>query len=384
MLTQKQQIIINSIISNGIEILEVLPGNKSVFVRSIKCDHTYKINLYAYSRNPVTCGICERIKNATITKLTKKYIDKMEDLNIKLVSEYTNRNDVHEFECFTCAHKFGGIFKYKLSNTYPCPECAKINKNKSNIITTPTTKHVADMERLNIKLRSSFTLRGDVHSFKCLTCNYEFSGIFKFVLNLKYPCKMCRQKHIRSSTLDRNYPYRLQDIGIELIGDYEGAGVQHEMRCLVCDHIWSTVPGSKVNSRARNGIGRGGCPNCNNKIKYERLQRYRDELSYEYSKTATQWLFYRFRVQSATKKSLKLYNHIINPHGYPIGNAGIHGMYQTDHIMPIRWCFDNAVPSYICGHYENLQTLTWKENATKKSKLPDIIPEILQEYVNIS
>jgi hypothetical protein len=50
------------------------------------------------------------------------------------------------------------------------------------------------------------------------------------------------------------------------------------------------------------------------------------------------------------------------------GKSGIDGAHQIDHIIPIKYGFENNIPAEEIAHINNLRMLTWEENISKGSK----------------
>ena len=82
------------------------------------------------------------------------------------------------------------------------------------------------------------------------------------------------------------------------------------------------------------------------------------------------------------KDDLKAYRRIAYRHTYrnkpiystwenydKIGKSGITGAYQLDHIIPIKYGFDNNICPSVIGHIDNLQIIPWKENRSKWDKI---------------
>lgn len=53
----------------------------------------------------------------------------------------------------------------------------------------------------------------------------------------------------------------------------------------------------------------------------------------------------------------------------PRGLCGVKGGYQLDHIIPIKYGFDNGIDPSIIGSIENLQFISWEENRKKWHKI---------------
>lgn len=82
----------------------------------------------------------------------------------------------------------------------------------------------------------------------------------------------------------------------------------------------------------------------------------------------TDWYNYKTAVRYLTEQTYVKYQHIINPHNYTRGLAGIDGVYQLDHIMSIKQCFELKVPVSQAASVNNLQMLPWIDNIKKSSK----------------
>ena len=57
-----------------------------------------------------------------------------------------------------------------------------------------------------------------------------------------------------------SYVDRLTEINLAVIGQFTSSNKHHDLQCLVCNHIWSATPMSKV--KAFKDKGHNGCPNC--------------------------------------------------------------------------------------------------------------------------
>lgn len=59
---------------------------------------------------------------------------------------------------------------------------------------------------------------------------------------------------------------------------------------------------------------------------------------------------------------------IINPHRYPRTLAGVDGGWQLDHIVEIKFGFENNIPPEVLAEVENLRMLPWKDNLARNRK----------------
>ena len=56
---------------------------------------------------------------------------------------------------------------------------------------------------------------------------------------------------------------------------------------------------------------------------------------------------------------------ILENYDKPRGLCGVEGAYQLDHIISIKYGFDNNISPDIIGNVNNLQFITWQENRAK-------------------
>lgn len=96
---------------------------------------------------------------------------------------------------------------------------------------------------------------------------------------------------------------------------------------------------------------------------YMQTEEYRNKLRDEVN--VTEYKRYRNRVKSLTEAAYRNNMQIINPYKHPRTLCGVDGGYQLDHIIGIRYGYDNAIPAEIIASVDNLQMLPWKENRMK-------------------
>lgn len=80
---------------------------------------------------------------------------------------------------------------------------------------------------------------------------------------------------------------------------------------------------------------------------------------------------YRRYANKVHKLSDKVYNEnigIINPNGYPRTLAGVEGGWQLDHIVEVRFGFDNNIPPEVLCEVSNLRMLPWLTNLSRNRK----------------
>lgn len=227
------------------------------------------------------------------------------------------------------------------------------------------------------------------HSMRCAKCNHIWSAtpLSKIQAHKKYGqsgCPQCEQQRRNESQtqIRQQNLYKLRAKGLEILSDWDGtSGVGKEssdiavtVRNTRCNHIFT--------SRSKNLLNRNvSCPACAREVKTANLNKSSKDRSDEWKKTADIWQHYKSKVTKLTKLSYKQNKQKINPNNLPTGRAGTEGAYHLDHIVPIRYCFENYIPEDICAHPDNLQMLYWTDNVGSRDKLKEYIPEIFVDFI---
>lgn len=131
---------------------------------------------------------------------------------------------------------------------------------------------------------------------------------------------------------------------------------QEERNCLYCGSVFIVIPSDTKRYCSQS------CGSKNIDKSYMQTEDYRNKLRKE---TTPEYRRYSNRVHVLTRKVYEEYHNEINPNGYPRGLAGQQGIYHLDHIISIRYGFDNNIPPEDIAVKENLQMLPWKENISK-------------------
>lgn len=77
---------------------------------------------------------------------------------------------------------------------------------------------------------------------------------------------------------------------------------------------------------------------------------------------------YKNAVHRLTQKIYADNIDIINPHRYNRTLAGVDGGWQLDHIISVRFGFDNNLPIELICEVENLRMIPWRENLARNKK----------------
>jgi hypothetical protein len=129
-----------------------------------------------------------------------------------------------------------------------------------------------------------------------------------------------------------------------------------------CGHVFT--------SKASNLLGREvNCPECNRIEKIRKFQQHNIDRHEKYLETASDWKVYKSEVIMLTNRVYRENRDIINPNNLPRGLAGVEGAYHLDHVLPIRYCFEEGIGVEECACVDNLQILDWRDNLVKSSKV---------------
>lgn len=140
--------------------------------------------------------------------------------------------------------------------------------------------------------------------------------------------------------------------------------------CKVCGKVFRKIkcrPQHQYCSRTC----KNRCPEYRQKLsQIDRSYMQTDEYSSAVSKPDTPaYKKYLHKVQTLTRKTYELYENEINPMKLPRKLAGVEDAYHLDHIIPVRYGFENDIPPNVIAHKDNLQMMPWRDNIVKGSKL---------------
>lgn len=255
------------------------------------------------------------------------------------------------------------------------------------------TSYPVKLRDIGIELQEPFVGAKVHHQMKCMSCGHGWSAtpISKLQNHKKWGkggCPLCTHKVREALMCDKRTQnlHTLQERGLEVISDYNGQYVKNiPGESVPLDvTVKNTTCGHTFTASSKNLLTRGVvCPVCAREYKNSVLAASSKSRSEEWQKTASEWKLYK---STATKLTRTAYNQnkaIINPNDLPTGRAGTDGAYHIDHIVPIRYCFDNNIPADVCAHHTNLQMLGWRENVGSRDKLKEgcDVPAIFSSYI---
>lgn len=245
------------------------------------------------------------------------------------------------------------------------------------------------LSEIGIKLLEPLKQVKTHHQMQCMWCGYEWSAtpISKLQNYKKHGIKGCprcsnvvKYEQIRQANIQK-----LKNRGLEILSDWdgttsigqEGIEINVTVRNPQCGHTFTSI--------SKNLLTRGvECPICAKQYRTNILNADSERRSAKWRQTATEWQIYKSEVTKLTRINYNTNKHSINPDNLPTGRAGTEGAYHVDHIIPIRYCFNNKIPVHICADKSNLQMLGWRENVGSRDRLKEgvKIPNVLKPYIH--
>ena len=246
--------------------------------------------------------------------------------------------------------------------------------------------YTQQLASIGIILLEPFTTAKAHHRIQCATCTHEWTAtpVSKIQCYKKTGlngCPACAtNRKVLGLQKTRDAAKQLMyDRGFEVLSEWAGeqsTTIKIRVRNRLCQHEFDSAPGNLLH---RDVI----CSICNNEVKVQRCLVNNQLSRDKYYLTASEWQQYKSEVQSLTRQSYIEHIATINPLNYTRGLNGVANAYQVDHIVPIRWCFDNNVPPEVCAHYTNLQMLPWLQNSAARARIKEgvDVPDVLKQYV---
>ena len=379
----------------GFTILDKSNYSKMI-LKCNNCKHEFNKSLYVFDNKlGLSCPECNsgnKLRTGIEPNLPKpefKTTNRYQQLhniiktkNITIIDE----NDINNVkcQCNVCNTIFAKSLENLARSKNTCPQCYKLTQSK---IKLQQSQHPI-MERINnsnIRLVGPYIGIKKHQDVKCTICDTIFQATPIAVLSAfeKNPnsshCPTCnkdKQDNKRISTVHR-YVNKLNKIGDYqiLTNNIQAKNQKIEVYRKPCGHTFS----AQLNNIA-DGISI--CSVCNNTNKTNRLKEIWQKV-YEYNKASeSEYKKFTKLVWKYTRLSKKHHMAKINPDNLPITLAG-QGGYHVDHILSIKYCFNNNIPAEVCGDYSNLRTMEASANISKSTKLViDTPPELLNHISN--
>jgi hypothetical protein len=223
------------------------------------------------------------------------------------------------------------------------------------------------------------------HKMKCLVCDHQWAAtpVSKkqtFRKNRVSGCPNCNDKRKvkRKNLYQQRNIQVLKTRGIEILSNFTGLHTTITKLKFInhnCGHTFETYPGNVINRGT-------DCIICGKQKRMEPLTKWSKENSKRWRETASEWQKYKATVGALTRQTYKIYKKQINPLNLFRGKAGVEGAHHLDHVVPIRFCFENDIPPKICADSSNLQMLGWRDNVGSRCHIKGNIPPNFLPYLN--
>jgi 5-methylcytosine-specific restriction endonuclease McrA len=170
---------------------------------------------------------------------------------------------------------------------------------------------------------------------QCETCGTEFNG-------RRFCSKSCSRNRIGGMTPRKRVNYSSQLV------------------CVHCGSNFEALTGLKVKMRK---FCSKSCAAKSRDHSYMKSEAY--HLASVRNPNLSAYKQYRGKVHRLTKQTYKLHKEAINPFDFPRTLCGVVGGYQLDHIVSIKYGFENNIEPMELACRENLQMLPWRVNLLK-------------------
>ena len=336
--------------------------------------------------NKAGCPKCVRVERYASN--TENTISKMYDMGFELLGVYRGADVPVLLRKIDCC---GRSWESRPHNiVLKNPSCKPCRDDKAAL------KYDAEQERLEhvgkmkphylnhliddikLKVLTPIKTSNDHHDIECMLCATVFTATPKskvrgYKINGIPGCPSCSIVEKYSEASDYNTT-KLADMGFKLIEEYTTRYSDIEMANInCCGRTFTATPHNVLN-------GASICPPCNDDRKRMAFQDFnieRHETALEHMEGFQK---YSKKARVLTEQTYRDNINTINPSNLPRMRSGQDG-YHLDHIYSIYRCYHDGIPEDICAHPDNLQMLEWHINAVKYNKAPDVVPNIVVEYL---
>lgn len=377
----------------GIELIDEFRGVTEYHkMKCTKCGNnninsTPDLKIRSIKKGNSPCDVCFK-NQKTNSKQNAPIFNQLKQKHISIISQYVNRNTPVKMKCDDCGETFDGIAYVQLKNSFEygcsnCPENQPLYKPKDN----SEEKYTKILNNLNIELLEPFKGVKKHHRVKCGNCgnnDWSITPISKDGVT-RNGCPECAKLNLNARYAD-NREQNLLLISNNnftiLTSDYKGTRTYNndplakiKVKNNICGHEFDVLPSAVIN-------GTTDCAICGPQKRIANATAWSKANSAKWKETAPEWLVYKSTVNSLTTTTYRNNKHLINPNNLLRGKAGDEGAYQLDHIVPIRFCFENNIPAELCADVTNLQMLTWEQNLSNKDTIKGAIPPLFYEYID--
>lgn len=243
-----------------------------------------------------------------------------------------------------------------------------------------------------IKLLDPYQTAKAHHQMQCLTCMHIWSAtpLSKKQTFKKHGvsgCPKCNstKANIRKSESRQKNIQVVKDRGFEILSKWDGERCRGRDDNTFKITVKNTTCGHSFDITVANLLANEvNCAVCGPSKRVEKLTKWSKANSTKVRANWTDWQIYRSTVSSLTRAAYKQYKQKINPMNLPRGKAGEDGAYHLDHIVPIKFCFNNNVPVESAAHPDNLQMIDWRSNTSSRDRIKGAIPPIIAQYLKSS
>lgn len=206
-----------------------------------------------------------------VRKTHEQFISQMRKVNenIEILTEYEKDNIKVKCKCKLCGFEWDST----PSNLLQGKGCKQCHFNKLKDMQTKSHEQfVSELYKINsnIKVLGIYSGAKNKIDCECAIHNHRFSMSAEHLLRGENGCKKCIdiKFHLGGLKTHKQFIEELSNINanIEVIGKYDGAKSNIEVKCLKCGHIWNPTASSLLCGY--------GCPCCKRSKGEEKIERY--------------------------------------------------------------------------------------------------------------
>lgn len=259
---------------DNIEILTEYQGISSrLKLRCVIDGHTWETTAGSLVGKKYTgCSECYRRRTR---RTHEEYIREMKEIHgdtIEVLGKYYNNATKVPLKCNICGHEWTSVYRNTVTLGYGCKRCGRNKRRKSQ---ENYVSEVKDRFGDRIEILGEYVNNSTPILTKCHEHDIVWEARPTDLLR-SHGCNQCRTKVIRRSHEEYVEIMKEMHPNIEVLGKYVNTTVKVELKCKVCNHIWSAAPANSITG------SKTGCPACKESRLEKETRRILIDYGYEF------------------------------------------------------------------------------------------------------
>ena len=203
--------------------------------------------------------IVKTSRESSRKKDAEEFASELSEANptIKYISGYSGAKTPVFVQCIKCGNKWNSSSAYDLLHGHGCPECAKINRSFSQMMSHDGFAQQVNKVNPHIKLLGNYL--GSNHEIlcQCNICGNKWDARPESIRYKKINCPKCSKVTKKTNDAFLSELRSLTDKIIP-IDEYVNGRTKIRFKCLVCQYEWNAKPSDILKG--------GGCPKCAHRV----------------------------------------------------------------------------------------------------------------------